>query len=141
MSEGMRGDVFVYFGGTDSLFYGTLEDAFVEVVAHGFSRLRVAGSLGCREYILPCGFAVGVGIFAFEGIGEMHFTIACLQVSLVDVFDVLDVFLEGQGDAFGKGNRTVAFTFAIMDDDLAVGEVYIFDAKAETFHEPKARTE
>ncbi len=68
MTKGMRGDVFIYFGGTNSLFYGTLENTLVEVVAHGFSRLRVEGSLGSGEDILPRGFAVGVGVFAFEGI-------------------------------------------------------------------------
>ena len=137
----MRRDGFIYFGRTDSLFYGALEDALVEVVAHGFSRFGIVGSLRRGKDILPRGFTVGVGVFAFEGIRKVYFAIAFFQVSLVNAFDVLNVFFEGRGNAFGKGNGTVAFAFAIADNNLAVGKVNIFDAEAEAFHEPETRTE
>lgn len=134
MAEGVRGDMFVYFGGTDSLFYGALQNALVEMMAHGFSRFGIERSLRRVEDILPRGFTVGVEVFTFEGVGKAYFAVAFLQVNLVNALDVLNVFFEGRGNAFGKGNGTVAFAFAITDDDLTVGEVYIFDAESEAFH-------
>lgn len=123
-----------------SLLYGALKNTFMQVMTHGLPGLRVMGALGGREDVLPGRFAVGIGVFTFESIGKASFTIAFFEVCLMDLFDVLDVFPERRGNTFGEGNGTVAFTLAIADDNLAVGEVYIFDTEAKGLHQPEPGT-
>ena len=59
----------------------------------------------------------------------------------MNAFYVLNVTLKQGDDAFGEGNGAVAFAFSIADDDLVVGEVDVFDAESEAFHEPEPGAE
>ena len=49
------------------------------------------------------------------------------------------VFAHGGDDAVGKHGDSVISAFAIVDDDAMVFKIYVFDSKAQTFHEAKAR--
>jgi hypothetical protein len=87
---------------------------------------------------LPHVFFGGVGIFFGEGVGEVDFAIASFEILVVDEGDVFDLGLEGGDDGFREDGGAVVFTFAIADDDLAITEVNVFDAQAETFHEAES---
>lgn len=141
VAKGVRGDGFVYFGKAGSVFDGALKHAFVKMMAHGFASLGIHRALAGGKEVLPARFAVGIGIFPFEGVWEMNLAIAFLQVALVNIFHLLNVGFESGNDSFGEGDRAVIFAFSIANDDLMVGEVDIFDAKSKTFHKPQARTE
>lgn len=141
MAEGVGGDGFIEFGQAGGIFDGALEDAFVEMVAHGLFGLGVQRALAGWEDVLPAWFAIGVWVFSGKGVGEADFAEAFFEVALVDGFYLLDVGFEGGSETFGEGYGAVVFALAVADDDLAVGEVYVFDAEAHTFHEAEARAE
>lgn len=147
LSEGVWGDVFVYFGGFGGGADGFLQEAFVRMVAHGLFALTPDpsprrkggnGERGSREEVLPCGFAGGIGVFAGEGVGEVDFAEAVPEVGLVDALDGFDLFLEGGDDGIGQDGGAVVFAFSVADDNLMVAEVYVFDAQSKTFHETQS---
>ena len=136
--EGVGGDGFLDacgFGGGADRF---LEEAFVEVVAHGFFGEGVDGKGGGGDEVLPDGFAGGVGVFAGEGVGEVNFAEAIAEVGLVDALNGLYLPLEGWDEGIGEYGEAVVLAFAVADDDVAVAEVDIFDAEADAFHEAQA---
>jgi hypothetical protein len=135
VSECVRGDVFVNFGGFGGGTDGFLQQAGVEVVAHGLFGGGVHREGGGGEEVLPCGFAGGVGVFAGEGVGEVDFAEAVSEVGLVDALDGLDLALESGDEGVGEDGGAVVFALAIADDDGVAAEVYVFDAQSKAFHE------
>lgn len=59
----------------------------------------------------------------------------------MDALDGLYLPLEGGDEGVGEDGGAVVVAFAVSDEDLAVAEVYIFDAQADTFHEAKPAAE
>jgi hypothetical protein len=83
---------------------------------------------------LPAEFSGGVGVFAGEGVGQVDFAEAVLEVGLVEALDGLDLAAEGGDEGVGEDGDAVVFAFSIADDDGAVAEVYVFDTQAQAFH-------
>src|SRR5205085_5901354 len=94
--------------------------------------------LACRKNILPCkGFACA-GIFSFERIGKINTTEALSQIDFMNGLHSGDLAFERLNKQIRQKGDAIFSAFAISDDDLAVGEVYIFDAQAEAFHQSEA---
>ena len=54
MTEGVRGNMLINFCKADCLFDGTLENTFVDMMTHGFTSLRIDGTLvGGKTYCQP----------------------------------------------------------------------------------------
>lgn len=138
LAEGMRGNVFVYFGGAGCLANGFLDDGFMEVVTAGNTCARVFGEVVGGKEVLPDPFFVCIERFAFEGMGEVDCAKAVLKVFLVGDIHLLKVKFERLDQGVGQDGEAVVFAFTITDDDLAVIEVYIFDAQAHGFHDAKS---
>lgn len=136
----MGGDVFVYFGGAGCLTNSFLDDGFVKVVTAGDACARVFGGVVGGKEVLPDPFLVCVGGFLFDGGGKVHCAEAVLKVFLVGDAYLLQMKLERLNQGFGQDGEAVVFAFSITNDDLAVVEVYIFDAEAHGFHDAEAAT-
>jgi len=93
VAEGMGSDVLLDASELSRFADGLLEAALVEVVPAGDPCARVFGKGGGREHILPDPLAVGVGIFACQGIREVDPTVALGQVPLVNELDTLEMLL------------------------------------------------
>jgi hypothetical protein len=52
----------IYLREPNRVLNGTLENAFMDMVPHGFSGLRVDGALTGRKDLLPPKFTIGIGI-------------------------------------------------------------------------------
>ena len=140
MAEGVRGDVFVDSGLLGSGFDGLSEADSTAVVAAGDSTARVFGELNGGKDPLPDPFFVGVGVFSFQGIGEVDATVAFFQVIGVEVLGTLYLFAKGILNALGKKGETVFMAFAIPDEDLRMPKINIFDPQAEAFGDTQAAT-
>lgn len=55
-----------------------------------------------REEILPAKLAIGIGIFSFQSIGEVHFSKNLLQVNLVNFFYKGHLLLQGSNQFLGR---------------------------------------
>ena len=63
----MATDSFCGLGGSDGLFEGFLESAFVEMIALPDLRVGILNPSAGGENPLPIPLSIGVGIFAIEG--------------------------------------------------------------------------
>ena len=89
----------------------------------------VGEALGGKD-VLPTPFAVGVGVFAFQGVGEIDGTVAAVQVMQMDQFDALEVLPEWFNEAFREHRDAVYFAFATAHGDLAIGKINVLDPQA-----------
>lgn len=87
---------------------------------------------------MPDEFGGGVGVFACEGVWQVDFAEAVFEVSLVDDFYSFYLQFEMGDERVWEDGEAVVFAFSVTDDDLAVAEVYVFDAEAEAFHEAQS---
>ena len=138
MAEGVRGNSFLDFGSSRGFLDGFLEGGFVDVVALGDACAGVLGKVWGGEEVLPQPVAMGIGIFFFEGVGEIHGAKTFGEVLLVGGLHLEDVPAQGGNEAVGEHGEAVVAAFAVADDDLVVVEIHIFDAHAETFHKAQS---
>ncbi len=83
------------------------------------------------EKVLPAEVPGGVFIFAFQGIGQVYRAIAVLQVLLVQDFNGFDLQLQGSFDGEGQDSDTVFMSLGIVDGDLVVVKIDIFNAQVK----------
>ena len=72
MAQGMAAYFFVDLGGADGSFERSLECSVVEMMAANDLASGVDGTIFGWECVLPDPVAIRVGIFSFEGKGEIH---------------------------------------------------------------------
>jgi hypothetical protein len=123
-------------GGT----HGFLKAALIGMVAAQNIRAWVEGDTFGREDVLPGPLTRGVGVFLFEGIWQVHGSVALLEILLMDLLDAGKMFSERRNQALREHGHTVFFAFAIADHQILLFKVDIFDSQANTFNEAQART-
>ena len=123
-------------GGT----HGFLKSALIGMVAAQNIRAWVEGDTFGREDVLPGPLTRGVGVFLFEGIWQVHGSVALLEILLMDLLDAGKMFSERRNQALREHGHTVFFAFAIADHQILLFKVDIFDSQANTFNEAQART-
>jgi len=139
VAERVAGGVFGDPRGANGFPDGFLEAAFVCMMAPDHARrTRIGGEAVGGEDVLPGPFAVGIGVFAVEGEGQVDGAVAFCQVALVQLSDHRQVGLQGFAELVGQHSHAVFHAFAVPDEDLALAEVQVFDAQAEAFHQPEA---
>ena len=74
-------------------------------------------------------------VFSVEGVGENRFSVAFSQVHLVEGFYILEQVFEFGDDTFGQDGETVVVAFSAANDDLAVVEINVLNAQAQTFQD------
>jgi hypothetical protein len=70
MSKGMRGSRLGYSSSLGRRFDCSLQQALMHMVAAHDAGARVDRDVGGGEHVLPAPFAGGIGVFAFERVGE-----------------------------------------------------------------------
>ena len=138
VTEGVRGDAFLYFcsfcGGSN----GSLQGGFVDVMTAGDACFSFGVECWRRKDELPDPFFVGGGVFFVEGEGHLNGTKASGEVFFVDGFCLGEMFAHGDDDTVGKHGDAVVAAFSIVDEDAVVFKVYVFDSEAQTFHEAES---
>ena len=112
-----------------------LKAAFIGMVAAHYIRVGVDGDAFGREDILPGPFTGGVGVFLFEGIGQVDGPVTTLDILLVDLLHAGKMFLEGDNQDLGEHGHAIFFAFAIADNETALFEIDVLDSQANTFNE------
>ena len=79
------------------------------------------------------------GIYSAERIGKVNFAVALFEIFFVEDSDAGQVFAQRWTQCLREHRDAIFVTLAIPNDDLGASEVDVFDAKAQTFHEPNAR--
>ena len=70
--------------------------------------------------------------------GQIDTAIPRLEVFLVEQFDSLQMSLQGSSDLLREHGAPIFVPFALVDDELVLGKINIFDSQAEGFHKPEA---
>jgi len=138
VAEGVATDAFLNAGFAGSRFDSALQTGGIQVVTTLFSAARIERASGSGKEVLPDQFTSSVGVFYFEGVGEVDFAETGLQVLFVEKPGALDLTAEVGEDGIGHGGDAVLFPFAIADSDGLVFEINILDAQAEAIHEAQA---
>jgi hypothetical protein len=73
-------------------------------------------------------------------VGQPHLSVACRHVALVQQRHPTDLFLQILDQAIGQGDDPVPAALPVPDQNAAIAEVDVFDAQANAFHQPEART-
>ena len=104
------------------------------------ARTRVRGYAFTGENILPGPFAIGIGVFFFEGAWQVDAPESVFQVFLVNLFYAPEVFLKWDEQAFGQHGDTVFFAFAITDGKTLLCKINVFYTQAGTLANTQAAT-
>jgi len=137
VAKGVRGDTFVDFGNAGGFFNRCLNGSFMNMVATEQAGLRVFGKNGGRKEILPDPFLVRVGKFFIQSVGQRDRGKAGSLILLILVSDLRNVQAQRWKDTIGKHGDAIIAAFAIIDEDAVIFEVDVFDAQAQTFHQPQ----
>lgn len=138
MPEGVGADAFLNVGFLRRFFDRSLQAGGVEMVAAFLPAAGVGGAFGRGKEVLPGEFAAGIGVFCFEGIGEVDFAAAGSEVFFVEEANTFDLTLQVGDDDAGQGDDAVFFAFAIAHRDAFVLKVNILDTQADAFHQAQA---
>lgn len=79
----------------------------------------------------------GIDVFGVERVGKEGFAISFSEVFLVQGFCILKLLFEFRYEGIGEDGDAVIIALASAHDDLAVGEVDVFDTQTQTFHDAK----
>jgi len=99
---------------------------------------RVKGTFGSRKEVLPDEFAAGIGVFDFEGVGEVDLSKTGSQVFFVKEAGAFDLAFQIGDDGFGQGGDAVLFALPVADGNCPVVEIDILDAQADAIHQTQA---
>ena len=90
----------------------------------------VFGEGRAGENVLPDPFAMGVGVFHFEGVRKEHASVAGGQIILVDELDVAQMPFEGVDERVGQDGDAVLEALSIADDNLMLAEIQVLPPRA-----------
>ena len=102
-----------------------------------FSSFRVWTKCGGRKYELPGPFLGSVGIFSQERFRHVNFSASAGKVIGMFFGFVGQVFIQAGFERARERHDPVFTSFSVVNDNGSLAEVYVFDAKAERFHEAK----
>lgn len=118
-------------GGADEALHDCLVEMVAAVVAAGLVPVHARGG----EDPLPGPLAPGVGVFAFEGCGELDPAGAAGAVLLVLQADTLEVARERFPGAERQHGDAILLSFAAAHGDLVGAEVDVLHAQAQPLEE------
>lgn len=122
----------------DGFFHSALEDFLADVVAARFAGAGVGGERLGREDPLPGPFASGVGVLAVQGVRQVDIGLPGVAVLFIEGVDFSEVAHQGVFEGLGEHGEAVFLALAVSDGDLVQGQVHVFDAQADTIHEPQS---
>ena len=122
----------------DSLLDCPLQQGFHEVMALLAAGAWIDGTFWSRKDVLPAPIPVGVGIFAFQRVGQMNGAEAFSEVFLVFDLHFRQVQLQRFFERFRENGDAVLFALAIADEDLLVTKVDVLHPEANTVHQAQA---
>ena len=128
VTKDVGGDAFGYVCALRGIPHCFLHHAGVEMMAAGDAGAGVLRKAGRGKDVLPAPFAVGVGVFAGQGVGQKDLSVTCGQVFVVQDAHLAQVFLQRGVEASGEDGGAIFGSFAITDDDLVLGKVDVLDA-------------
>src|SRR5438128_1079658 len=122
----------------DSGLYRPLQHEAVSVMTPDEAGTGILRQLRGRKDILPDPLPMGVRVFSLQRIGQVDMPCANLEIGLMELFDGLEVLLEGILDLLRQHRHPVLLAFAITHYDLVIRKVHVFHAQAHTLHQPQA---
>ena len=138
MAEGVTGDAFGEAQKLDGFSNDLLDGSLTEMMSPHQPGVGVGRASRGRKDILPAPFSTGIRVFLGQGMGQVNTAIPGLEVFLVEQFDPLQMGLQGSSDLLREYGAPVFVPFALVDDELILGKINIFDPQAEGFHKPEA---
>jgi hypothetical protein len=114
-----------------------LEDCFMEMVAATLAGRRVVVGPRCRERPLPEPAAWGTRKFGADAVGDFDVAGAVAEVLLVLAPYENEMFVEFSAELEGEDGDAVFGSLAPAHDDLARGEVDVFDSQRCALEEPE----
>lgn len=138
MAEGVGSDAFFYFCGFCGGSNGSLEGGFVDVMTTSDACFSFGVECWCGKDELPYPFFMGGWVFFVEREGHLNRAKTGGEVFFVDSFCLDEVFTHGGNDAIGEHGDAVVSAFSIINNDAVIFKIYVFDAKAQTFHKAES---
>ncbi len=136
--KGVTGGRFGDPGPADGAFDRFLQAGGIGVVAAGLAGTGIYGDAGGGKEVLPAPLAVGVRVFAGQGVGQVDPAVSGGQIGLMQAFYLLKVALQRGNQAIRQHGEAVFIALAAADGELALLKIKVFDAQPETLGEAQA---
>jgi hypothetical protein len=117
---------------------GSLDAAFVKVMASADSFVRIDREVRGRKEPLPSPTRGGVWVLAIEGARKFDARESCRTILLVAAADGLQMLLKARDQSSTEHRAAVFVSLAGADRDFASIEVDVLDPEAEGLQEPEA---
>src|SRR5262249_17435632 len=121
------------------LAHGLLDHGLVEVVSVPNARSAIRVERGCRKYVLPPPFTVGIRVFVGQREGQRSAAEASPEIPLVGETYGLQVVKKVLAARGREHAHSVLAPFAITDGDLIPLEIDVLDPQGEAFDEAHPR--
>ncbi len=106
----------------------------MDMLASDFAGSRVNRENPGGEHVLPGPIGCSLWVFSVQGIGQIDCPMAFVQVGFMQPFAPGQVLLQCRFDGYRKSGHPVFCAFSIADDNLALLEIEVFDAKPDSLH-------
>ncbi len=138
VAEGVAAGRLGNSGRADGMLDRVLEIFLASVVAARLAAARIEGEFRGRKN-LPPGPGTGIiGVFAVESKGEMDGTAAPGEIAAMQLPHSRQVRTEGLAKALGQESDPFPHAFSVVNGDLVITEIDVFDAQTDRFHEAQA---
>ena len=101
------------------------------------SATRIEGEAGGGEYVLPDPLTAGGGKLPLEGVREVNLAVLLGEIFGVELGGADELLLERVDQGCREDGVAVLPAFAVADEELPAGEIEVFDAEADAFHQPQ----
>ena len=85
--------------------------------------------------MLPPPFAIGIGVFTLQSIGQVNGAMAGSQVFLMQSFNPLKMLCQRPAERIGQNSGSILIPFTGPDDDLMLFKINILNPQAQTLHQ------
>ena len=128
MSEGVTTGVLIYSGFKNCLFYGFLQQGFIQMPAAFFSCFFVFPSVCLREQPLPFKLFGRRRIFFIQLIWHCNFSPAVFQILLMNFSDSFYLFFDFWNKLLWKHYMSVFVSLTVADYDFIHVKIHVKDS-------------
>ena len=102
------------------------------------ARAGIGGGAGRRKHVLPSPLQMGTRVLAGQRVRQLDAAKATRDRVLMSQADVRKVNLQVTGDGSREHGDAILHAFSVANQDAAVVEVHILDAKPQSLEQPEA---
>src|SRR5581483_10253828 len=115
------------------------DDGVIEVMTPKYSVARIARKALGSENILPADVTPRIRVFAGERMRQPHRRASRCRIARVTHACPVDLAAQWLAKGLRQHRAAVLGALAVAHHDLVAGEIDVFDAQAQAFHETHAR--